>query len=139
VGVDGYDTAITDDAPIVGAAGITITYAVCPPGQGPGLHAHMGTFETFTVMRGRFLFRYGDLGQHEIEAGEFDTLSFPPRVHRCFANVGDDDGILQVIISGGAHDMFDIHVNAETTRKLLELSPELHAELAATGVTFAGA
>ena len=39
-------------APIFGAAGMTMTLAVCPPGQGPGLHAHRCTYETFTVLSG---------------------------------------------------------------------------------------
>ncbi len=31
------ETPINSGAPIVGAAGMTMTLAVCPPGQGPGL------------------------------------------------------------------------------------------------------
>src|SRR5688500_3090936 len=47
-------TPINSGAPIIGAAGMTMTLAVCPPGQGPGLHNHVQTYETFTVMKGRF-------------------------------------------------------------------------------------
>jgi hypothetical protein len=43
-------TPINAEAPIRGAAGMTMTLAVCPPGQGPGLHAHRQTYETFTVL-----------------------------------------------------------------------------------------
>ena len=31
-----------------------MTLAVCPPGQGPGLHNHVKTYETFTVLKTRF-------------------------------------------------------------------------------------
>ena len=49
-------TPINSGAPIVGAGGITMTLAKCPPGQGPGLHNHVNTFETFTVLEGKFEF-----------------------------------------------------------------------------------
>ena len=43
-------------AAIYGAAGLTMNISVCPPGQGPGLHAHHKTFETFFVLQGKFEF-----------------------------------------------------------------------------------
>src|SRR5690606_10846326 len=55
-------TPINRNAPIVGAAGMTMTLAVCPPGQGPGLHAHRNTYETFTVLQGEFEVRWNDDG-----------------------------------------------------------------------------
>jgi len=56
------DTPINAEAPIRGAAGMTMTLAVCPPGQGPGLHSHRQTYETFTVMKGRFEVSWNDDG-----------------------------------------------------------------------------
>ena len=50
-------TPINSGAPITGAGGITITLAKCPAGQGPGLHNHLATFETFTVLEGEFLIK----------------------------------------------------------------------------------
>ena len=42
IGLDqGLDTPINSAAPIIGAGGITVTYAACPPGTGPSLHAHL--------------------------------------------------------------------------------------------------
>ena len=36
IGLEGAaKTPVNSNAPIIGAGGITITYAVCPPGQGP--------------------------------------------------------------------------------------------------------
>lgn len=95
-------------APIEGAAGITLTYAVCPPGTGPSLHRHFATYETFTVLKGRFQFRLGETGARAVELGPLDVLSVAPGEHRAFCNVSDEEGIVQVIISGGVHDMNDI-------------------------------
>lgn len=109
IGLEGNaKTAISSSAPITGAAGITMTLAVCPPGQGPGLHAHQQTFETFTVLQGTFELTWNDQGQDRIELEVFDTVSVPPGVCRAFRNIGATEGILQVIISGGVHDMNDI-------------------------------
>lgn len=137
IGLESGATAVSAGAPIDGAAGITVTLAVCPPGQGPELHAHKATFETFTVLQGTFEFRYGDHGQHGVTLDRFDTVSMPPRVHRSFRNISDEEGIVQVIISGGTHDSSDILMNAQTTRHLKEASPELLASMSSAGITFA--
>ena len=102
-------------APIVGAAGISITYAICPEGTGPTLHSHKRTFETFTVMSGRFKFSWGDEGEHSVVLNQFDCLSVPPSINREFCNVGEGDAVLQVIISGGVHDSKDIAFPKKTT------------------------
>lgn len=96
------------DAPIVGAAGISITYALCPNGTGPSLHSHKETFETFTVMEGKFQFFWGDEGEHSVILERFDALSVPPSVNRAFKCLSEGTGILQVVISGGVHDARDI-------------------------------
>src|SRR5436309_5411688 len=62
IGLEGVQTPINVGAPITGAAGMTMTLAVCPPGQGPGLHAHRRTYETFTVLKGRFEVSWNDEG-----------------------------------------------------------------------------
>jgi quercetin dioxygenase-like cupin family protein len=99
-------------APIIGAGDLTITYAECPPGTGPGLHAHRATFETFTVMKGRFAFEVSVSGEADdvsrIVLEPFDVFSVPPGLYRGFSNIGDEAGMLQVIITGGVHDRNDI-------------------------------
>lgn len=137
IGLESGATAVSAGAPISGAAGITVTLAVCPPGQGPELHAHKATFETFTVLQGAFEFRYGNHGQHALTLNKFDTVSIPPRVHRSFRNISDGEGVVQVIISGGTHDSSDILMNVETTRHLKETSPELLASMSGAGIRFA--
>jgi len=91
------NTPINAGAPIVGAAGMTMTLAVCPPGQGPGLHSHRKTYETF---------------------------------------IGSGEGILQVIITGGVHDMSDIDFAPEAKRQIEAVRPGLAAEFEKAGFTF---
>ena len=131
------DTPINSGAPITGAGGITMTMAVCPPGQGPSLHAHHKTYETFTVLKGRFEFTWNDNGEHSVILDEFDTLSVPPKVCRAFRNVSDEEAVLQVIISGGVHDMTDIDMAPVVAEKLEAIRPGMAAAFAEkTGLTF---
>lgn len=136
IGLDEGETPIASAAPIRGAAGMTMTIACCPPGQGPALHAHRRTFETFTVLQGTFDFRYGDHGEDGIVLGRFDTISIPPGVTRAFRNVGDEEGYLQVVITGGIHDMHDIDVSPEAEQRLKELAPDFLERQKAAGITF---
>jgi len=130
------NTPINEGAPIVGAAGMTMTLAVCPPGQGPGLHSHRQTYETFTVMKGRFEVRWNDDGSGSATLELYDTVSFPPGVCRSFRNIGDDEGILQVIITGGVHDMSDIDFSLDAKEKIEAVRPGLAAEFEKVGFTF---
>lgn len=137
VGLEGgANTPVSDAAPIQGAAGMTITYAVCPPGQGPSLHAHDKTFETFTVCRGRFEIRWGDSGEHSIILKEFDTISVPPKVCRAFRNVGEVEGVLQVIITGGVHDRFDIDLSPLAADEMRRIDPAAQQQIEREMFTF---
>src|SRR5687768_8578225 len=129
-------TPINAEAPIIGAAGMTITLAVCPPGQGPGLHSHRQTFETFTVLQGEFEVRWNDEGDESAVLRRFDTISFPPGVCRAFRNIGQEEGILQVIITGGVHDMTDIAFSPNAKREIEAVRPGLAAEFEKAGFTF---
>lgn len=108
IGLEGVTTPVNDGAPIKGAGGLTVGLAICPPGQGPSLHSHGTTYETFTVLQGRFEISWNDDGRDSLVLDRFDTVSVPPGVSRAFRNVGEDEGILQVLITGGVHDMSDI-------------------------------
>jgi quercetin dioxygenase-like cupin family protein len=129
-------TPINAGAPIKGAAGMTMTLAVCPPGQGPGLHSHRETYETFTVLKGRFEVRWNDDGAESAILELFDTVSFPPGVCRAFRNIGNEEGILQVIITGGVHDMTDIDFSQNAKREIEAVRPGLAAEFEKVGFTF---
>ena len=130
------NTPINAEAPIKGAAGMTMTLAVCPPGQGPGLHNHVQTYETFTVLKGRFEITWNDDGSGRAELAQFDTISVPPGVCRAFRNIGAEEGILQVIITGGVHDMNDIAFTGEAKKKIDAVRPGLSSEFEKAGFTF---
>ena len=136
VGLENASTPVNQGAPIIGAAGMTMTLAVCPPGQGPGLHAHRQTYETFTVMKGRFEVRWNDDGSGSAILELYDTVSFPPGVCRAFRNVGNEEGILQVIITGGVHDMTDIDFSENAKKEIEAVRPGLSAEFEKAGFTF---
>jgi len=129
-------TPINAGAPIIGAAGMTMTLAVCPPGQGPGLHNHVQTYETFTVLKGRFEVSWNDDGSGKAVLEPFDTISLPPGVCRAFRNVGAEEGILQVIITGGVHDMSDIAFTPKARQDIEAVQHGLTAEFEKAGFSF---
>jgi len=135
VGLD-RETPINSDAPIRGAAGMTMTLAVCPPGQGPGLHNHVQTYETFTVLKGRFEITWNEDGSESAILELYDTVSFPPGVCRAFRNVGKEEGILQVVITGGVHDMADIAFTAAARKQIEAVGRGLSKEFEKAGFTF---
>ena len=136
IGLEEAKTPINAGAPIRGAAGMTMTLAVCPPGQGPGLHAHRQTYETFTVLKGRFEVTWNDDGSEREVLERFDTVSFPPGVCRAFRNIGTEEGVLQVIITGGVHDMTDIDFSRDAKSQIEAVRPGLAAEFEKAGFTF---
>jgi quercetin dioxygenase-like cupin family protein len=129
------DTPINVGAPIVGVAGMTMTLAVSRRARA-GLHSHRKTYETFTVMKGRFEVRWNDDGSGRAVLELYDTVSFPPGVCRAFRNIGDDEGILQVIITGGVHDMSDIDFSPDAKEEIEAVRPGLSAEFERAGFTF---
>lgn len=139
IGLDGHrQTAINTSAPIVGAGGMTMTIARCPPGQGPGLHIHKDTYETFTVLEGRFEVTWNAGGQDTMVLERFDTISLPPKVYRAFRNIGTTDGLLQVIITGGVHDMNDIAFSSQEGARLDAIAPQARKTFEALGFRFQG-
>ena len=129
-------TPINARAPIRGAAGMTMTLALCPPGQGPGLHAHRQTYETFTVLKGRFEVTWNDDGSEREVLELLDTVSIPPGVCRAFRNIGAEEGILQVLITGGVHDMNDIDFSQAARRSIEAVGRGLSREFEKAGFTF---
>lgn len=124
------------EAPIKGAGDISITYAVCPPDTGPSLHAHRRTWETFTVLTGRFEFLVGEKGQEKVTLDPCDAFSVPPGVCRAFRNISDEEGVLQVIITGGAHDRNDIIFPRQTADKIAAHDPKYLSYFTNQGLTF---
>ncbi len=91
---------------IVGFPGLTVNLCRCPVGQGPDLHAHARTLETFMCLSGQFEVTWGDDGQHKTVLEEHDMISVPPNVMRAFRNTGKTpEAVLLVLIQGENKDM----------------------------------
>jgi quercetin dioxygenase-like cupin family protein len=114
----------------------TLHIAECPPGQGPGLHAHHSTTETFFCLDGRFRVSYGDLGEHATVLEPWDTISIPPGVVRAFQNISDCAGHLLILVTGGVADMNDIAMTPAYREKLAAFGPDIVPGLERTGLRF---
>jgi mannose-6-phosphate isomerase-like protein (cupin superfamily) len=88
---------------------LTISLAVCAPGKGPQLHAHMKTVESFFCLKGRFEVRWGDAGEHATVIEPYDLIAVPAGVVRTFCNVSEEEGHLLVVIQGNRHEFNDVH------------------------------
>lgn len=105
-----------NEAPIFGAARTTMFISILPPGQGPCLHSHNDTFETFMVLEGRIEYEIGEPVAHRITLDKWDVFSCPPRVYRGFRNVGTTDAVQLTVITGldeGRDDVSMPHSIAE--------------------------
>ena len=123
-------------APIYGAAGLSLWVSVCPPGQGPCLHAHQATYETFVVLEGSFEFRLNDTGDLKAVLNKWDTFSCPPGVCRGFRNVTDKDAVILTVITGGVHDRNDVSLPPSVADELNKLGPGVLAAFESIGLTF---
>jgi hypothetical protein len=56
-------------------------------------------------------------------------------VCRAFRNVGTEEGILQVLITGGMHDMTDIDFSERAKQRIEAVRPGLAAEFEKPGFT----
>lgn len=90
-----------------GDAGVfRLGVVTCPPGQGPGLHVHYHTHETFMALTGRWEIQWGDQGEEKTVLETFDVIAVPPKVTRRFVNISGSEAHLLVIIQG-ERDKFD--------------------------------
>jgi uncharacterized RmlC-like cupin family protein len=123
---------------IVGAQGMSLIVAECPPGDKPLLHVHFRTNETFMVLKGRFRIRWGDHGEHEVTLEPFDVIAVPPGVCRDFTNVTDETAYLLAIITGQSDEDFDdIAIAPDDARMMRDrFGPEVIEKIEATGVQF---
>jgi mannose-6-phosphate isomerase-like protein (cupin superfamily) len=85
-------------APVKGPRGLIVTIAECEPGNGPGLHRHLGTVENFMCLSGRFEIAWGDRGEHTLVLDPLDMISVPRGENRSFRNVSSETGRLLVMI-----------------------------------------
>ena len=73
------------------------------------------------------------------ELDQFDTLSVPPGVCRAFRNTSNEDGILQVLISGGVLDMTDIDFPPATADWLARYGDDVVKQFEERGFLFTAA
>ena len=98
--LDDTENPFGNVAPIFGAAGSTMFISIMPPGQGPCLHSHNGTFETFIVLEGTIEYFVGEPIEHRVTLNKWDVFSCPPKVYRGFKNVGETDAVQLTVITG---------------------------------------
>lgn len=84
---------------IAGEHGFTMAVNKVGPGKGAPLHSHPKP-EVFVVLSGTCAFFWGDNGEHEVTLGPWDTISFPPGTKEGFRNVGEEEAVLLVVLSG---------------------------------------
>jgi len=85
-------------APVKGPRGLIVSIAECEPGNGPGLHRHLNTVESFFCLSGRFEIAWGDRGEHTLVLEPLDTIAVPRGENRSFRNISDELGRLLVMI-----------------------------------------
>jgi mannose-6-phosphate isomerase-like protein (cupin superfamily) len=117
---------------------MSVIIAECPPGDGPLLHAHQFTRETFFCLEGRFKIQWGDEGEHETFLDPYDMVAVPPGVARRFEKVSDRTARLLVFIVGDAvEDFNDIdHPQIEADRLAERFGPGMLDKLRGIGVSF---
>ena len=107
-----------NQAPIIGAAGSTMFVSIMPPGQGPCLHSHNGTFETFMVLDGSIEYHIGEPVAHVVTLNKWDVLSCPPNVYRGFHNVGKTDAVQLTVITGAGEGRDDVSMPDSIAKKV---------------------
>lgn len=109
---------LSPNPPVIGGdAGVfRLGFATCPPGNGPGLHVHWNTHETFICMTGKWEIRWGDKGEERTVIEPFDLIAVPPGVTRQFINISDQDAHLMVIIQGEPGKFDDVGRVPETAQ-----------------------
>ncbi|HEV8616537.1 MAG TPA: cupin domain-containing protein [Methylomirabilota bacterium] len=105
-------------APIFGASGMTMFISIMPPGQGPCLHSHNTTFETFMVLEGTIEYFIGDPIEHRVTLNKWDVFSCPPRVYRGFQNVGTGPAVQLTVITGLGENRDDVSMPTAVAEQL---------------------
>jgi uncharacterized RmlC-like cupin family protein len=130
---------LSPNPPVIGGdAGVfRLGIVTCPPGNGPGLHVHYKTHETFMALTGRWEIQWGDKGEESIMLEPFDLIAVPPQVTRRFVNRSDVDAHLLVIIQGKQEEFDDVDRVPETAAAIARKhGPEMVRKLESLGWKF---
>jgi uncharacterized RmlC-like cupin family protein len=125
--------------PVIGGdAGVfRLGIVTCPPGNGPGLHVHWRTHETFMALTGKWEIIWGDKGEEKTIIEPFDLIAVPPQVTRTFVNISDKDAHLLVVIQGQKGEFDDVGRVPETAEKIAKkFGPDMVKKLESLGWNF---
>ncbi len=92
---------------VFGAPGLELSIVDCPPGNGPKLHMHARTRETFMPLTGSYEVIWGDKGEHRTVLEPLDMFAVPPQVYRTFRNVSETDAKMLVVVQGDQHQVMN--------------------------------
>ena len=126
-------------APIKCVPGAVMSFAECPPGNAPALHAHETAYESFLCLNGKFRIFWGDEGEYHVDLEPLDFISIPPGVNRTFVNISDETARLFAIIQPGDASVQEDPVAFATSvgRKLTEkYGPDMVPTLQGIGFHF---
>ena len=116
---------------------LRVGMALCAPGDGPGLHVHWKTHETFMALSGKWRIDWGDEGEEHVILEPFDMIAVPPKVTRQFINVSDKDAHLLVLIQGEKEDFNDVGRPAKAADAIIaKYGPEMIEKLEQAGWKF---
>jgi len=130
---------LSPNPPVIGGdAGVfRLGIVTCPPGNGPGLHVHYKTHETFMALTGRWEIQWGDKGEESTMLEPFDLIAVPPQVTRRFVNRSDEDAHLLVIIQGKPEEFDDVDRVPETAAAIARKhGPDMVRKLESLGWKF---
>lgn len=130
------DEGMTAAAPVTGTPGLAVSIVKCPPGNGPLLHAHMHTHETFMALTGRWEVRWGDEAESHTMLEPYDLIAVPPGAGRQFINRADEEALLLVLIQG-EEALNDIYYSPAVGQKISDrFGPEAKAAFENIGFSF---
>ena len=81
------------------AHGFNLGAVIAKPKNGSGLHSHT-TSEVFLIYSGKWRFYWGAKGKDETILSAGDIISMPTNMFRAFENIGDDEGLIFVVLGG---------------------------------------
>jgi mannose-6-phosphate isomerase-like protein (cupin superfamily) len=107
------------EAPITTPHEYSIAIVKMAPGGGVGPHAHT-TSEVFMPLNGKCIVSIGDNNEIEFVLAQWDTISVPTGVMRCFRNPNAFDLYLHAIV-GGAQGGGHVAWHPEVVRRANEI------------------
>lgn len=123
---------------IQGAEGLEVSIVRCPPGNGPGLHSHRLTYESFMCLTGEWEVTWGEQGEHKTTIKPFDLVAVPPDIFRAFTNISAEPALLLVLVQGAKeHVMGDIAYSSKLGDEIVrKFGSEAAEGLKDIGITF---